>query len=719
MKTIIRNTKLWIMMIAGTLIAACNDPSAHLPEKPEMEVFSSQDLLFAREGGSMSVSFQTNRPWTAQVINSPDWISFSPDKGNAGNHEIVITVSEQPEGANYREAVLVINSSAAGKDIHVMQSGKPIVVTFEATGVSETTATLNGSWIYSGKDLSVTEYGFALKYGNNDFVKTAVETIDENTGAFILDLAELQPETEYTYHSYVVTSEDEEICGSDIMFKTPAIPVAKTIAEFKAYTRKSVTKGKTSVLNENFIVEGVVLSSYVPAEDRPAKAVFPAAEAYIQITDANTADSGLTLYFKAATDNTFNAGDKVKIRMKDATLQHSSAGAVSAYPVVSQIEVTGSGNVLEPITIAHTSLADYEAMPVKIEKSQLIKVHTTDGTELWKDSDLWTLEVENSDVTYQMYIPAASELASQNKQTGSGYVSGIVITDGKEMAVEAYAASLEGERFVSLLEPRFTELNFDLENLIVGVENELELSLRYENGGSKEINGSDIKITSNVEFTAEIEDTYTLKKAGGSIKIMVKLTPADYTPVIFTVSGFLEGEQSGELEVKDPVVVDKGNFEATWTVVGKNSESAGSSNNPAVSVSSLVLTGEQTNYKDANAATKFDGNNTTAPSTYFETAVTVNSGTLALYGFSYMERGTSGTQVSIQYSIANANFVEIANYTMEDGGERSFDFADINALKSIGAGTNVKFRIVPIGATSKDKYGLTDAAPISLWGNVK
>ena len=719
MKTITKFLKFWLTMLAGMFIASCNDPSAHLPETPEVEVLTSQSLLFPREGGSQSVHFETNRPWTAQVLNTPDWITFTPEKGDAGNHEVVITVSQQPEGANFREAVLVINSSAAGKDIHVMQSGKPIVSTYDATGVSETTATLNGSWIYSGKDISVTEYGFALKFGDAAFVKMTVEAKDENTGAFELSLTDLQPETSYTYHSYVVTSEEEEICGADIVFQTPAIPVVKTIAEFKAYTRENVTKGKTSVLNENYIVEGTVLSSYVPAEDRPAKAVFPAAEAYIQITDANTANSGLTLYFKTAADNTFNVGDKVKIRMKDATLQHSSEGAVSAYPVVGQIEVSGSGEVLEPITIAHTAIADYEAMPVKIEKSQLIKIHTTDGTELWKDSDLWTLEVENSDVTYQMFISAASELASQTKQTGSGYVSGIVITDGKEIALEAGTVSLEGERFISMLEPRFTELNFDLENLIVGVENELELSLRYENGGSREINGSDIKITSNVEFTAEIEDTYTLKKAGGSIKIMVKLTPADYTPVTFTVSGFLDGEQSGELEVKDPVVVDKGNFEATWTVVGKNSESAGSSNNSAVSVTSLVLTGEQTNYKDSNAATKFNGNNTTAPATYFETTVTVNSGTLTLYGFSYVERGTSGTQVSVQYSIANANFVEFASYTMEDGGERSFDFSEVNALKSIGAGTNVKFRIVPVGATAKDKYGLTDAAPISLWGNVK
>jgi hypothetical protein len=92
---------------------------------------------------------------------------------------------------------------------------------------------------------------------------------------------------------------------------------------------------------------------------------------------------------------------------------------------------------------------------------------------------------------------------------------------------------------------------------------------------------------------------------------------------------------------------------------------------------------------------------------------------LDLYGFSYAERGTSGTEVSVQYSIANANFVEFTSYTMEETGERSLDFSEVNALKSIGAGTNVRFRIIPVGTAAKDKYGLTNAASISLWGNIK
>ena len=129
MKTITKFLKFWLTMLAGMFIASCNDPSAHLPETPGVEVLTSQSLLFPREGGSQSVHFETNRPWTAQVLNTPDWVTFTPEKGDAGNHEVVITVSQQPEGANFREAVLVINSSAAGKDIHVMQSGKPIVST--------------------------------------------------------------------------------------------------------------------------------------------------------------------------------------------------------------------------------------------------------------------------------------------------------------------------------------------------------------------------------------------------------------------------------------------------------------------------------------------------------------------------------------------------------------------------------------------------------------
>lgn len=726
MKTIKNILKLWIMTLAALYITGCDDPSAHLPETPEVEILSSQSLLFPREGGVKSISFETNRPWTARLLNETDWVTFTPEKGNAGRHEIVITVTEQPAGADFREVILVINSSASGKDIHVMQSGKPIVSTFNATGVSETSATLNGAWVYGGEDITVTEYGFALNAGEGTFEKKAVESRDEATGTFALDLKELQPETAYTYHSYVVTSENEEICGEDVQFVTPAAPVDKTIAGFKTHIRTAVEAGKTGILSENFIVYGTVLSSYVPAADLSGSSDFPAKEAYIQINDAAAANSGLTLYFKNAADNVYKTGDLLKIRMKDSEMIHRASGSVAAYITPGQIEVTGTGEVMEAIVINHTEISAYEAMPVKIENTQMVKVHTTDGTEKWGDTNLWTLEVENSDITYQMYIASDSELAGQPKETGSGYISGIVLAGSSEFAVQANAVSLKGERFISLLEPRFTELGLDLESLIIGVENELELSLKYENGGSKVINGSDIKITSNVDFTAEIESTYTLKKNNGSLKIIAKVTPVDYTPVSFTVTGFLDGEHTAQIAVTDPVVVDKGNFEATWTIVGKNSESAGSSNNDAVSVTSILLTGKQSNYSDANAATAFDANDAsnklTSPATYFETSVTVTSGTLDIWGFSYDDRSSiENVKVSVQYSTGSAQFKEIAEYEMgeEKSGSRSFDLQSISDLQSLAAGTVVRFRIVPMSSASKDKYGIRNTAAPSLWGNVK
>ena len=516
MKTITNNFKLWIITLVGIIAAACSDPSAHLPETPEVNIYSDLSFLFSREGGQNRVSFETNRPWTAKVLNAPEWVTISKDSGNAGKDEIVITVSEQPDGADYREAVLVINSSAAGKDIHIMQSGKPIVLTSEATGISENTVTLKGSWIYSGDDISVTEYGFALKAGDGAFEKKTVQTRDESTGAFMLTLDDLQAETEYTFHSYAVTSENEEVCGTDLIFKTPAMPTIMTIAEFKTYTREHVSKGNTSVLNENYIIEGTVLSSYIPSENRPSKAVFPLAEPYIQIIDANTANSGLTLYFKAAEDNTFKSGDSVKIRMKDADLKHTSNGAVSAYPLVNQIEITGTGDIPEAVTINHTEIADYEAMPVKIEDTQLIKAHTTDNSVLWKDSDIWTLEVQNSDITYQMFVSSESPLSSQQKMTGSGYLSGIVLTNGTEIAVNADAISLEGERFISMLEPRFTALNFSADNLTIGIENELELSLKYENGGHCKTESADGNRFADIEMEIFAEDLRdNIDAAGG------------------------------------------------------------------------------------------------------------------------------------------------------------------------------------------------------------
>ena len=131
---------------------SCSDASSELPEKPEMS-FSGKPILFSEEGGERSVSFTTNRAWTAQLINNLDaaqqpWCTLSVESGGAGSHRI--TIEAQPLEGDYREAILILNASAAGGEITVMQSGQPVITTADAVAVDESAATLGGSWIYSG-----------------------------------------------------------------------------------------------------------------------------------------------------------------------------------------------------------------------------------------------------------------------------------------------------------------------------------------------------------------------------------------------------------------------------------------------------------------------------------------------------------------------------------------------------------------------------------------
>ena len=54
------------LLLPAALIAAGCDKTSRLPEKPELDTGVSE-LLFPMSGGEQTVSFETNRDWTAMV----------------------------------------------------------------------------------------------------------------------------------------------------------------------------------------------------------------------------------------------------------------------------------------------------------------------------------------------------------------------------------------------------------------------------------------------------------------------------------------------------------------------------------------------------------------------------------------------------------------------------------------------------------------------------
>ena len=139
-------TKSFLMcLMLGTLMSSCGEDEIVppvLPEEEEAEVFTKITLLdakegyyyFAREGGIVTVTFTADGPWNA--VASQDWLLVQPTSGEAGTHQLTITISTSSEAEDTRWAEVRI-----GKDTHTMSlkfhqapvSEVPVLHDFELT----------------------------------------------------------------------------------------------------------------------------------------------------------------------------------------------------------------------------------------------------------------------------------------------------------------------------------------------------------------------------------------------------------------------------------------------------------------------------------------------------------------------------------------------------------------------------------------------------------
>ena len=195
------------LLLPAALIAAGCDKTSRLPEKPELDTGVSE-LLFPMSGGEQTVSFETNRDWTAMVdttLISPDvsWCSISASDGDSKKNTLTVIVDGM-EG-DYREAKLILNASAAGKVIRIMQSGIPIVTTAAPTEITESGALLSMTWQYAG-EISISDAGFALKESSSaEFTDLSVEGADV-PGTYTLSAEGLEASASYVVKAHVVTS---------------------------------------------------------------------------------------------------------------------------------------------------------------------------------------------------------------------------------------------------------------------------------------------------------------------------------------------------------------------------------------------------------------------------------------------------------------------------------------------------------------------------------
>ena len=108
---------LLFAFLTAVLAAGCTEET-----EDAVRVTSSTVVeIYSVEKQSATVDFQTSASWTASC--SAGWLSFSPAKGEAGNHSITLVTTATNRTKSPRSAQLNIRSGSMQKTVTVIQSG--------------------------------------------------------------------------------------------------------------------------------------------------------------------------------------------------------------------------------------------------------------------------------------------------------------------------------------------------------------------------------------------------------------------------------------------------------------------------------------------------------------------------------------------------------------------------------------------------------------------
>lgn len=290
--------------------------------------------------------------------------SVAMDKGK--NVEQTITTAAGAIDASYRFLKIAYNklsesaTNAAVSEIQVTKAGGeivavPTVVTAAASAVTSTSATLNGSYTYTGKG-TVSEAGFYL--GTTKYAATLA-------ASFTKDVTGLTKSTAYSYKAYVVV-DGKEYFGADKAFTTEGDAPAATISvkELVALWFK----------NDADAVKASTVQGYIA---KICKSSNEGMSYGTVILVDNTADttSGTVLYNSTFGASTLEVGDLIKVNMANATIgAYSGVRQFTGMDATKDVSVVSSKNVLNPAVITakqlNESTSRYQSMYVQIANAK-------------------------------------------------------------------------------------------------------------------------------------------------------------------------------------------------------------------------------------------------------------------------------------------------------------------------------------------------------------
>ena len=124
-------TAALLAVAALSMAFSCDEPAPDPVKKdPQMKVTPAEPDAIPAAGGEVRLSLMSNVPWA--VSGAPEWLTVSPNTGDASNYKQEITVTAQKNTAGAREAVLTFNAQGLTKEVKVKQGHA-----FDASAPSE------------------------------------------------------------------------------------------------------------------------------------------------------------------------------------------------------------------------------------------------------------------------------------------------------------------------------------------------------------------------------------------------------------------------------------------------------------------------------------------------------------------------------------------------------------------------------------------------------
>jgi len=582
----LRNLPIVFAVVAMCFVAC--DKNGDFPIDPELSV-NPMVLHFVNEVSQQKIDIESNREW--KIEDFPSWLTAVQKTGAGGSNKITVIADYNP--TDFRVDSFLVRVSSVGKYVVVYQSGFPVVLSNPATEIFESSAVLNGQWLYSGDEYTIAEIGYALRKESDAYEMLYVQRLTGGsvqthpqavvrpaaTGneivscRFSLALSGLGLTSNYTFKPYVKDSEGNVYYGPERTFATLAAPEPIAISALRA-----------AASTGNNYIKGITLTDRTAGNYDPAKLV---------IADGTGASNAIVLNFANVADHKFNAGDSLKVRVFGAKMAKDANGVLNLSVVAAGIDLINSGNPVTPVTITPNNLSAYESVYVNIENTQLTDV--TKAYPQWNNGSnpLFAGEVNGETYSYNIHVLSGAGFAGTAPAQGSGSIKGVVtkITpyDYAVLPRNTADVSLAGARFASNLQFAWLTPRFEGNLYIEEAASNCFIALPYANGDGSAFSGEVSARAAAPDWAVEGPNAIQVTSvdnpaltANGAVKLAVTGTPYALGNVTFEILG-VPGLSNITVPVTNPPAPEFGNFQAVWTAntYGAGIIAAGSYGNTA------------------------------------------------------------------------------------------------------------------------------------------